>query len=61
MLRIIDGKYENRNAVRFVIQYITRTRPREERGGELIAAGSVGTSETAERMVEDFLKIQKFL
>ena len=61
LLRVIKGKYENRDAVKYVIRYITRTRPNEDRGMELIAAGSLGTSETSERMIEDFLRVQKCL
>ena len=41
-LKYNDHNYSNRNAIKYLIEYITRSRPKEDRAGELIAYGAVG-------------------
>lgn len=61
LLRVIKGTYQNQNAVKYLIRYITRTRYNEDRANELIGFGSLGTGESSERMIQDFLAVQKCL
>ena len=59
-LLVGDGKYMNTNVVNNVVRYITRTRPREMRRGELRGYGALGIAlySTPERMIEQICYVQ---